>query len=98
MGQLSRRAFEPIAPFVSSLSSPPKLHRCDCLDLCFLVLFNTSLPPQQIRYAYTQVINEELGAPWYEVFAELTPEPIAAASLGQVRTVLRLRNAVVRLL
>ncbi|KAG2432690.1 hypothetical protein HYH02_006675 [Chlamydomonas schloesseri] len=31
-----------------------------------------------------QVINEELGAPWYEVFAELTPEPIAAASLGQV--------------
>ncbi|GBF99091.1 hypothetical protein Rsub_11900 [Raphidocelis subcapitata] len=31
-----------------------------------------------------QVINDELGAPWYEVFAELTLEPIAAASLGQV--------------
>ncbi len=32
----------------------------------------------------TQVVQDELGAPWYEIFAELTPEPIAAASLGQV--------------
>jgi hypothetical protein len=31
-----------------------------------------------------QVIQDELGAPWYEIYAELTPEPIAAASLGQV--------------
>mmetsp|Transcript_17309 Transcript_17309/g.43443 ORF Transcript_17309/g.43443 Transcript_17309/m.43443 type:complete len:830 (-) Transcript_17309:636-3125(-) len=31
-----------------------------------------------------QVVQEELGRPWQEVFAELTPEPIAAASLGQV--------------
>eukprot|EP00879_Flechtneria_rotunda_P021763 GHRR01022949.1.p1 GENE.GHRR01022949.1~~GHRR01022949.1.p1 ORF type:complete len:275 (+),score=94.65 GHRR01022949.1:232-1056(+) len=31
-----------------------------------------------------QVINDELGAPWYEIYADLTPEPIAAASLGQV--------------
>lgn len=30
------------------------------------------------------MVNDELGAPWYEIFAELTPEPIAAASLGQV--------------
>jgi hypothetical protein len=30
------------------------------------------------------VINDELGAPWYEIYADLTPEPIAAASLGQV--------------
>jgi hypothetical protein len=28
-----------------------------------------------------QVIADELGAPWYEVYADLTPEPIAAASL-----------------
>jgi predicted unusual protein kinase regulating ubiquinone biosynthesis (AarF/ABC1/UbiB family) len=28
-----------------------------------------------------QVINDELGAPWYEIYADLTPEPIAAASL-----------------
>lgn len=31
-----------------------------------------------------QVIQDELGKPWYECFAELTPAPIAAASLGQV--------------
>lgn len=31
------------------------------------------------------VIQEELGKPWTELYAELTPEPIAAASLGQVR-------------
>ncbi|BDA45558.1 Uncharacterized protein sll0005 [Coccomyxa sp. Obi] len=31
-----------------------------------------------------QVIQDELGAPWYEVYAELSPRPIAAASLGQV--------------
>ncbi|MEW5317018.1 MAG: hypothetical protein WDW38_008351 [Sanguina aurantia] len=30
------------------------------------------------------VIQEELGKPWTELYAELTPEPIAAASLGQV--------------
>ena len=29
-------------------------------------------------------IRTELGRPWQEVYAELTPEPIAAASLGQV--------------
>ena len=30
------------------------------------------------------LIESELGRPWQEVYAELTPEPIAAASLGQV--------------
>eukprot|EP01023_Acetabularia_acetabulum_P028063 TRINITY_DN26537_c0_g1_i1.p1 TRINITY_DN26537_c0_g1~~TRINITY_DN26537_c0_g1_i1.p1 ORF type:complete len:789 (-),score=150.48 TRINITY_DN26537_c0_g1_i1:420-2786(-) len=30
------------------------------------------------------VIQEQLGKPWYEVFAELSEDPIAAASLGQV--------------
>ena len=29
-------------------------------------------------------LEQELGAPWQEIYAELTPEPIAAASLGQV--------------
>lgn len=33
-----------------------------------------------------QVIQEELGRPVHEVFSEITPEPVAAASLGQVRT------------
>lgn len=32
------------------------------------------------------VIKEELGRPWQEVYAELTTDPIAAASLGQVHS------------
>ena len=36
------------------------------------------LPPSN------QVVKDELGRPWQELYAELTPEPIAAASLGQV--------------
>ncbi|KAL4452695.1 hypothetical protein ABPG75_008357 [Micractinium tetrahymenae] len=31
-----------------------------------------------------EVLSSELGRPWQEVYSELTPEPIAAASLGQV--------------
>ncbi|RMZ55453.1 hypothetical protein APUTEX25_003577 [Auxenochlorella protothecoides] len=30
------------------------------------------------------MLSTELGRPWTEVYAELTPEPVAAASLGQV--------------
>ncbi|KAG0474732.1 hypothetical protein HPP92_014418 [Vanilla planifolia] len=30
------------------------------------------------------LIEEELGRPWHEIYSELTPSPIAAASLGQV--------------
>lgn len=33
-----------------------------------------------------QVMQEELGRPVGEVFSEITPEPVAAASLGQVRS------------
>jgi aarF domain-containing kinase len=29
-------------------------------------------------------LEQELGKPWTEIYSELTPEPIAAASLGQV--------------
>ena len=32
------------------------------------------------------LMEKELGAPWTAFFSELSPEPIAAASLGQVRT------------
>ena len=31
-----------------------------------------------------KIIEEELGRPWTEVFSEMSPEPIAAASLAQV--------------
>ncbi|MBE9231162.1 AarF/ABC1/UbiB kinase family protein [Cuspidothrix issatschenkoi LEGE 03284] len=37
--------------------------------------------PNEIAY---QFIEEELGAPPTEIYAELSPQPIAAASLGQV--------------
>jgi len=37
--------------------------------------------PNEIAY---QFIEEELGAPPSEIYAELSPQPIAAASLGQV--------------
>lgn len=30
------------------------------------------------------LIEEELGSPWHEIYDELSPSPIAAASLGQV--------------
>ncbi|CAH2052855.1 unnamed protein product, partial [Thlaspi arvense] len=30
------------------------------------------------------LIEEELGKPWFDVYSELSPSPIAAASLGQV--------------
>lgn len=41
------------------------------------------LPPFPNEQAY-QVISEELGCPYYQIYAELIPEPVAAASLGQV--------------
>lgn len=37
--------------------------------------------PNEVAYRF---IEEELGAPAGEIYAELSPEPIAAASLGQV--------------
>ncbi len=33
------------------------------------------------------LLEKELGAPWTSFFAELSPEPIAAASLGQVGSI-----------
>ena len=30
------------------------------------------------------MIQQELGRPWQELYSQLTPRPIAAASLGQV--------------
>jgi predicted unusual protein kinase regulating ubiquinone biosynthesis (AarF/ABC1/UbiB family) len=42
-----------------------------------------SIPPMSAALA-AQVVTEELGAPPEKVFAEWDPEPIAAASIGQV--------------
>ncbi len=48
-----------------------------------LTLLQDQLPPFDNAIAY-QFIQEELGEPAEEVYAELSPQPIAAASLGQV--------------
>ncbi|MFB2837436.1 ABC1 kinase family protein [Floridanema evergladense] len=41
------------------------------------------LPPFPNEVAY-RFIEEELGAPPHQIYAELSPQPLAAASLGQV--------------
>ncbi|MDZ8055820.1 MAG: ABC1 kinase family protein [Aulosira sp. ZfuVER01] len=48
-----------------------------------LTKLQDQLPPFPNEIAY-QFIEEELGAPPAEIYTELSPEPIAAASLGQV--------------
>jgi len=48
-----------------------------------LTKLQDQLPPFPNEIAY-QFIKEELGAPAREIYSELSPEPIAAASLGQV--------------
>jgi predicted unusual protein kinase regulating ubiquinone biosynthesis (AarF/ABC1/UbiB family) len=48
-----------------------------------LTRLQDSLPPFSNEVAY-QFIEEELGATPDEIYAELSPEPLAAASLGQV--------------
>ncbi|MBD0343779.1 MAG: AarF/ABC1/UbiB kinase family protein [Coleofasciculus sp. Co-bin14] len=48
-----------------------------------LSLLQDQLPPFPNEVAY-QFIEEELGARPTEIYAELTPQPVAAASLGQV--------------
>ena len=48
-----------------------------------LALLQDQLPPFPNEIAY-QFIEEELGARPQEIYAELTPQPVAAASLGQV--------------
>ncbi|HEY9811578.1 MAG TPA: AarF/ABC1/UbiB kinase family protein [Halomicronema sp.] len=48
-----------------------------------LTKLQDQLPPFPNEVAY-QFIEEELGAPPQEIYAELTAQPVAAASLGQV--------------
>ncbi|WP_016949095.1 AarF/ABC1/UbiB kinase family protein [Anabaena sp. PCC 7108] len=48
-----------------------------------LASLQDQLPPFSNEQAY-KVIKEELGCPYDQIYAELDPEPVAAASLGQV--------------
>ncbi|MBI4782053.1 MAG: AarF/ABC1/UbiB kinase family protein [Oscillatoriophycideae cyanobacterium NC_groundwater_1537_Pr4_S-0.65um_50_18] len=64
-----------------ALSTRPDLVPPHYLDE--LTRLQDQLPPFSNELAF-QFIEEELGAPPDQVYAELTEEPIAAASLGQV--------------
>ncbi|RCJ31360.1 hypothetical protein A6770_20215 [Nostoc minutum NIES-26] len=64
-----------------ALSTRPDLIRKDFLEE--LVKLQDQLPPFDNAIAY-QTIETELDRPIHEVFSELSPTPVAAASLGQV--------------
>jgi predicted unusual protein kinase regulating ubiquinone biosynthesis (AarF/ABC1/UbiB family) len=64
-----------------ALSTRPDLIRKDFLEE--LIKLQDQLPPFDSRTAY-QIIEAELGRPIEEMFSELSPSPVAAASLGQV--------------
>lgn len=64
-----------------ALSTRPDLIRKDFLEE--LIKLQDQLPAFDNVLAY-QIIETELDRPIHEVFAELSPKPVAAASLGQV--------------
>ncbi|MBX9257822.1 AarF/ABC1/UbiB kinase family protein [Desmonostoc muscorum CCALA 125] len=64
-----------------ALSTRPDLIRKDFLEE--LVKLQDQLPPFDNAIAY-QIIETELDRPIHDCFSELSPNPVAAASLGQV--------------
>ncbi|MCX7592258.1 MAG: AarF/ABC1/UbiB kinase family protein, partial [Fischerella sp.] len=64
-----------------ALSTRPDLVRKDFLDE--LVKLQDQLPPFDNAIAH-RIIETELGRPVNEIYSELSPTPVAAASLGQV--------------
>jgi predicted unusual protein kinase regulating ubiquinone biosynthesis (AarF/ABC1/UbiB family) len=64
-----------------ALSTRPDLIRKDFLEE--LIKLQDQLPPFENAIAHT-IIEAQLGRTILEIFSEITPEPIAAASLGQV--------------
>jgi predicted unusual protein kinase regulating ubiquinone biosynthesis (AarF/ABC1/UbiB family) len=64
-----------------ALSTRPDLIRKDFLEE--LVKLQDQLPPFDSNLAY-RIIEAQLGCSISEVYSELSPKPVAAASLGQV--------------
>lgn len=57
------------------------------IDLCFSILWRVLLIFQVPSYnndLAMKTIEDELGKPPSELFSEITKDPVAAASLGQV--------------
>jgi ABC1 atypical kinase-like domain len=71
-----------VRPYWASSPLPPPSPSCHQHTTTCCSCMHCAPPPS--RSTTPQVIQDELGAPWYEIYADLTPEPIAAASLGQV--------------
>jgi predicted unusual protein kinase regulating ubiquinone biosynthesis (AarF/ABC1/UbiB family) len=64
-----------------ALSTRPDLIRKDFLEE--LIKLQDRLPPFDNAIAFA-IIERELGAPVEKVYQQISPEPVAAASLGQV--------------
>ncbi len=64
-----------------ALSTRPDLVRVDFLDE--LVKLQDQLPPFPTDEAFAEIASE-LGRPVSQIYREISPEPLAAASLGQV--------------
>ena len=64
-----------------ALSTRPDLIRKDFLDE--LIKLQDQLPPFEQKIAY-QIIETDLGRSIEEIYQEISPQPVAAASLGQV--------------
>ena len=64
-----------------ALSTRPDLVRKDYLDE--LIKLQDKLPPFPTNVAFS-IIERELGQPIADLYSEISPEPVAAASLGQV--------------
>lgn len=64
-----------------ALSTRPDLIRKDFLDE--LIKLQDQLPPFEQEIAF-QIIETELGRSITEIYQEISPNPVAAASLGQV--------------
>ncbi|MCM1982492.1 ABC1 kinase family protein [Lyngbya confervoides] len=64
-----------------ALSTRPDLVRKDFLDE--LTLLQDQLPPFPTPQAFA-IIEQQLGEPLEDIFKEISPKPVAAASLGQV--------------
>ncbi|NEP14312.1 MAG: AarF/ABC1/UbiB kinase family protein [Symploca sp. SIO1A3] len=64
-----------------ALSTRPDLIRQDFLDE--LIKLQDQLPPFDNAIAF-EIIERELGRPIEELYSQISPNPVAAASLGQV--------------
>jgi len=64
-----------------ALSTRPDLIRPDFLEE--LIKLQDQLPPFPTETAFA-IIEAELGQPVHQIYRDISPEPVAAASLGQV--------------